>query len=51
MRNLDWQMILFVGSSLAHDYWIYWGLPRVYFWEKKNESSLNKDDDNENRVA
>lgn len=51
MRNLDWQMIIFVGASLAHDYWIYWGLPRVYFWEVKKENLLNEKDDNVNRVA
>lgn len=51
MRNLDWQMILFVWSSLAHDYWIYWGLPRIYFWEVKKESLISEDSDNENRVA
>ncbi|WP_443257759.1 hypothetical protein [Virgibacillus sp. L01] len=38
MRNLDWQMMLFVGSSLLHDYWIYWGLPRVYYWDIKRKN-------------
>lgn len=51
MRNLDWQMILFVGSSLAHDYWIYWGLPQIHYWEVKQESSINEDDNNGKRVA
>lgn len=37
MKQLDWQMILFVGSSLLHDYWIYWGFPRVYFWDIKRK--------------
>ncbi|MFZ3577760.1 hypothetical protein [Virgibacillus sp. DJP39] len=44
MRNLDWQMIFFVGSHLAQDYWIYWGLPRLYYWD-------NKLDNNEKNAA
>ncbi|MFB4169137.1 hypothetical protein [Virgibacillus sp. JSM 102003] len=35
MRHLDWQMMLFIGSSLLHDYWVYFGLPRVYYWDVK----------------
>ncbi|SDQ57412.1 hypothetical protein [Virgibacillus salinus] len=47
MRHLDWQMMLFIGSSLLHDYWVYWGLPRVYCWNIKRRqlqsaSNMNK---------
>lgn len=41
MKHLDWQMIIFVGASLAHDYWIFWGLPRIYFYDMKQEHSKN----------
>ncbi|WP_168927229.1 hypothetical protein [Virgibacillus necropolis] len=53
MRYLDWQMILFVGSSLVHDYWIYWGLPQVHYWDVKHNSLKPVDEDNseENKVA
>ncbi len=39
MNNIDWQMIMFVSTSLVHDYWIYWGLPRVYYWDIKYENN------------
>ncbi|MEN2766315.1 hypothetical protein [Ornithinibacillus xuwenensis] len=47
MKSIDWQLILFVGVSTLHDYWIYWGLPRIYYYEMKKEglSSINSDDD------
>lgn len=32
MKQLDWPMIIFVGGYLIQDYWIYWGLPRIYYW-------------------
>ncbi|SHF54718.1 hypothetical protein [Ornithinibacillus halophilus] len=37
MKNLDWSLILFVGVSLTTEYWNYWGLPRVYYWNLKKE--------------
>ncbi|MBP1967931.1 hypothetical protein J2Z83_000023 [Virgibacillus natechei] len=37
MKDLDWQMILFVGSSLVHEFWIYRGLPSIYYWDVKRE--------------
>lgn len=37
MKQLEWQLILFVGSSLIHEYWIYWGLPKVYYWDAKRK--------------
>lgn len=37
MKQLDWQMILFVGGYFLQDVWLYWGLPRVYYWHS-NES-------------
>lgn len=32
MKQLDWQMIVFVGGYLIQDCWLYLGLPRVYYW-------------------
>ncbi|WP_176555804.1 hypothetical protein [Virgibacillus ndiopensis] len=48
MKHLDWTMIWFVGTSLVHDYWIYWGLPQIFYWETKREyfNILNHDDKN-----
>jgi len=37
MRQLDWQMILFIGLSLAQDYWILRGIPQFYYYEVKHE--------------
>ncbi|MFD2045780.1 hypothetical protein ACFSTA_13690 [Ornithinibacillus salinisoli] len=31
MKFVDWQMVIFVSVSMVADYWIYWGLPRVYY--------------------
>jgi hypothetical protein len=47
VKSIDWQLIIFVGVSTLHDYWIYWGLPRIYYYEMKKEglSSINSDDD------
>ena len=42
MKQMDWQMLFFVGTSLVHDYWIYWGLPRVYYWHAKKEHFKTK---------
>lgn len=50
MRNLDWQLILFVGSSLAHDYWIYWGLPRIHYWDVKHKNLKIINDDNSDEI-
>ncbi|WP_449540280.1 hypothetical protein [Ferdinandcohnia sp. Marseille-Q9671] len=52
MKQLDVQMILFVGATLVHEYWLHWGLPRVYFWDVRH-SHLNKieDDDSDNKIA
>ncbi|WP_281349744.1 hypothetical protein [Ornithinibacillus caprae] len=32
MKYIDLQMVMFVGISMVHDYWVYWGLPRVYYF-------------------
>lgn len=37
MKNIDWNMAIFVGESLIHEYWVFWGLPRVYYWDLKRE--------------
>ncbi|WP_170150254.1 hypothetical protein [Oceanobacillus halophilus] len=44
MRHLDWQLLLFTGGSLLQEAWIYWGLPKLYYWNT-NQLIYNKDDD------
>ncbi|WP_226034775.1 hypothetical protein [Aquibacillus saliphilus] len=45
MRQLDWYMIIFVGTSLVHDFWTHFGLPQMYYWDvKRNHSEKFKDD-------
>ncbi|WP_170287583.1 hypothetical protein [Aquibacillus halophilus] len=49
MKQLEWQMVLFVGTFLAHDLWIYSGLPQLYYWDVKRDhfkKIKNKDDKN-----
>ncbi len=41
VKNVDWQMVIFIGASLLHDYWIHLGLPQVYYWEVKREIIKN----------
>lgn len=33
MKYLDWQAILFVGTTLIQEYWIYYRLPQIQYWE------------------
>ncbi|SDK35945.1 hypothetical protein [Sediminibacillus albus] len=51
MKHLDWHMILFVGTSLAHDYWLYWGLPRIYFWDVHGRHKKTDPRDDANKAA
>ncbi|UOQ84754.1 hypothetical protein [Gracilibacillus salinarum] len=37
MKSLDWTMIVFVSSTLLHEYWILTGLPRIYYWDVKRQ--------------
>lgn len=46
MKHLDWQMVLFVGVSLAHEYWIFWGLPKMYYWDAKQNFKNETNDKN-----
>lgn len=32
MKHLDWTMFIFVGATMAQDIWLYYGLPRMYYW-------------------
>jgi len=32
MKSLDWQMLLFVGATMAKEFWLYYGLPRMYYF-------------------
>jgi hypothetical protein len=51
MKHLDWPMIIFVGTSMISDYWTYWGLPRIYFWEVKRAHFNHKEDDDDHKAA
>ncbi|WP_169750794.1 hypothetical protein [Ornithinibacillus contaminans] len=53
MKSIDWQMVLFIGASTVHDWWIYWGLPRVYYYEVKKEaySKIESDDQYNKKIA
>ncbi|SDM68982.1 hypothetical protein [Sediminibacillus halophilus] len=53
MRGMDWQLVLFVGTSLMQEYWLYFGLPRVYFWDVKSELYRNTGvpEDEDHRAA
>jgi hypothetical protein len=35
---MDWQMVSFTGLSLLKEYWVYYGLPRMYYWEMKKQA-------------
>ena len=53
MRHIDWHMVFFVGTSVVQEYWIYWGLPRIYFWDVQREYSkqLHKGNGDDNKKA
>ncbi|ADU30271.1 hypothetical protein [Evansella cellulosilytica] len=36
MKLIPIQMMLFVSYSLLQDYWIYYKLPQIQYWEVKN---------------
>ncbi|MFT4415491.1 hypothetical protein ACLM5H_16675 [Fredinandcohnia humi] len=50
MKYLDMQMLVFVGASLVHEYWLFWGLPRVYYLDVKREHEKTINEDNK-RIA
>jgi hypothetical protein len=37
MKNIDWQMVYFVGMTLIKEYWYFFGLPRVYYWVPEDD--------------
>lgn len=53
MKEMDWQMLIFVSASLIHDYWIFWGLPRIYYWNTRKYFSqpLNVDDNPNDKIV
>ncbi|GGB31391.1 hypothetical protein GCM10011409_05970 [Lentibacillus populi] len=53
MKYLDWHMIFFTGVTLVHDYWIFWGLPQIHYWEMKQTYPVigNDDKDDGNKAA
>ncbi|WP_209366950.1 hypothetical protein [Sediminibacillus dalangtanensis] len=54
MRGMDWQLVLFVGTSLVQEYWLCFGLPRVYFWDVQRETipdTVVPADDDRDRAA
>lgn len=32
MKYIDVHMLFFVGGSLVQEFWIYYGLPRLYYF-------------------
>ncbi|MEW9676184.1 hypothetical protein ABRT01_08390 [Lentibacillus sp. L22] len=52
MKYLDWNAVFFVGVTLIHEYWLYWGLPQIEYWEtKRMYNSMNNDKDDSNKAA
>ncbi|WP_158701736.1 hypothetical protein [Lentibacillus sp. Marseille-P4043] len=51
MKYLDWHMLVFVGVTLVHDSWIYWGFPQIEFWEMKQKYIKENDDKNDGPKA
>ncbi|UOQ48723.1 hypothetical protein MUN88_00740 [Gracilibacillus caseinilyticus] len=47
MKSLDWTMIVYVSSTLLHEYWLLTGLPRIYYWDVKRQH-VNKVKEAEN---
>jgi hypothetical protein len=52
---IDWDIVLFTGSSLLHDYWVTLGLPQVYYFTSEdNEMKKNKQspsDESDDKIA
>jgi hypothetical protein len=52
---IDWNIVLFTGSSLLHDYWVTLGLPQVYYLTvDDNETKRNKQsprDESDDKIA
>ncbi|MGP4072721.1 hypothetical protein ACTWQB_09225 [Piscibacillus sp. B03] len=42
LRNIDWQMVTFVGGTVLKEYWIYYRLPQIYYWETHLEYDTKK---------
>jgi hypothetical protein len=51
VKQLEIQMILFVGATLAHEYWQHWGLPRVYYWDVRHSHLKKIEDDSDEKIA
>ncbi|MCC3357274.1 hypothetical protein [Bacillus sp. REN16] len=51
MKQLEVQMILFVGVTLVHEYWLHWGLPRVYYWDVKHAHLKKIEEDSDKKIA
>ncbi|MEN1969459.1 hypothetical protein WMZ97_15455 [Lentibacillus sp. N15] len=50
MKYFDWNAIIFVSVSLIHDYWIYWRLPQIQYWETYKDITVD-DHDDKNKAA
>ena len=37
VRALDWQLLLFTGLTMAKEYWIYYGMPRIQIYLINND--------------
>ncbi|WP_261381173.1 hypothetical protein [Paenibacillus cremeus] len=36
-KQVDWQMVTFIGFSLVNEYLSHFHLPRVYYWSRLRE--------------
>ncbi|GAB3795925.1 hypothetical protein [Virgibacillus kimchii] len=45
MKHIDWQMLFFVGGPLIQEFWIYYGLPRVYYFSAPQDKIHEKNKD------
>lgn len=43
MKQLDWQMVAFVGLSLLQDFFPYHHIPKVYYWDTNLQHKIKKE--------
>jgi hypothetical protein len=37
MKQLDWQLVYFVGASIVQELWLYVSLPQIQYWKLTND--------------
>jgi hypothetical protein len=42
LLSVDWNIVLFTGASILHDYWVTLGLPQVYYWQMNEQQETIK---------